>query len=84
MKKTKKSLIKHIYHITKTDSGWQAKKEGNKKATAVAKTKKEVKKTIISKAKKQGSSSVVIHKAEGQIQEERTYPRKADPRKSRG
>lgn len=28
--------------------------------------------------------SVRIHKENGQFQEERTYPRKADPRRSRG
>jgi methyl coenzyme M reductase beta subunit len=28
--------------------------------------------------------SVKIHKVNGRIQEERTYPRSADPRKSRG
>jgi hypothetical protein len=28
--------------------------------------------------------SVRIHKLNGQIQEERTYPRRADPRRSRG
>ena len=31
-----------------------------------------------------GRGSVKIQKANGRIQEERTYPRSADPRKSRG
>jgi hypothetical protein len=37
---------------------------------------------VAKKAKK--PTSVRIHKANGQIQEERTYPRSADPKQSKG
>jgi hypothetical protein len=48
-----------------------------------AKTKIEaVKKTSRYMQKKQGS--VRIHKVNGRIQEERTYPRSKDPRSSKG
>jgi hypothetical protein len=34
---------------------------------------------IIEIAKNRGDSSVVIHKQDGEIQEERTYPKSSDP-----
>lgn len=67
------------YHITKTDDGWEGRTEGGKRASAKGKTKEEVKKKTIEIAKKKGKSSVIIHKKNGRIQEERTYPRKSDP-----
>ena len=42
-------------------------------------TKEEVLKKTIEIAKNQGDSSVVIHKQDGKIQEERTYPKSTDP-----
>lgn len=33
---------------------------------------------------KQGGVTLRIHKLDGRFQEERTYPRKADPKKSKG
>jgi hypothetical protein len=35
-------------------------------------------------AKHAGNSSVYIHGTNGRIQEERTYPRSADPRETKG
>jgi hypothetical protein len=67
------------YHITKTDEGWEGRIEGGKRASAKGRTKEEVKKKTIELAKKNGESSVIIHKENGKIQEERTYPRKSDP-----
>jgi hypothetical protein len=50
-----------------------------------ASTKAEAVKKVAAAAKK-GSEpvSVRIHKQDGKIQEERTYPRGADPRRSKG
>jgi hypothetical protein len=67
------------YHVTKTEEGWQGKKEGGERASVKADTKEEVMKRTIEIAKKQGDSSVVIHKKDSKIQEERTYPKSSDP-----
>ena len=71
------------YHITKDGDKQQLKKQGAARASKTAGTKDE----IIQEARKYMSSrtgSVKIHKVDGKIQEERTYPRKADPKKSPG
>ncbi len=67
------------YHVTKTDNGWQGKIEGAKRASVTGKTKQEVVKKTIEIAKNQGNTSVKIHKQDGKIQEERTYPKNSDP-----
>lgn len=71
------------YHITKSGDKWKFKKEGNEKASKTASTKED----IINKAREYMSDktgSVKIHKEDGKIQEERTYQRKDDPRKTPG
>ncbi len=67
------------YHVTKTDDGWKGKVEKGNRASVKGKTKQEVVKKTIEIAKKQGNSSVKIHKQDGKIQEERTYPKGTDP-----
>jgi hypothetical protein len=67
------------YHVTKTEEGWKGKKEGGERASVTGDTKEEVMKKTIELAKKQEDSSVVIHKKDGKIQEERTYPKSSDP-----
>lgn len=67
------------YHVTKTDDGWKGKKEGGERSSVTGTTKEEVIKKTIELAKKQGDTSVVIHKRDGKIQEERTYPKVGDP-----
>lgn len=67
------------YHVTKTEKGWHGKKEGGERASITGDTKEEVLRRTIEIAKKQGDSSVVIHKQDGKIQEERTYPNSSDP-----
>jgi hypothetical protein len=67
------------YHVTKTDDGWQGKLEGGQRASVTGNTKEEVLKKTIEIAKNQENSSVKIHKSDGKIQEERTYPKKSDP-----
>lgn len=71
------------YDITKGDKGWKLTKKGNERATKTAETKKEIiQQTRGFMADKVGS--VKIHKENGQIQEERTYQRRNDPRKTKG
>ena len=67
------------YHVTKSDDGWQGKKEGGARASVKGNTKEEVLKKTIEIAKNQGDASVVVHKQDGKIQEERTYPKGSDP-----
>ncbi|TAN65967.1 MAG: DUF2188 domain-containing protein [Methylobacter sp.] len=71
------------YHITKDEDKWKLTKEGNQRPSKTADTKQEIiEKTRDFMADKIGS--VKIHKVKNGIQEERTYHRKDDPRKSRG
>lgn len=72
-------MSRKTYHVTKTDSGWQGKVEGGKRASVIGETKDEVLKKTIEIAKNQGNTSVVIHKVDSKIQEERTYPKSSDP-----
>ena len=71
------------YHVTKDGKKWKLTKEGAERASKTGDTKKElIDKTRDYMADKTGS--VKIHKEDGRIQEERTYHRKDDPRKSKG
>ncbi len=72
------------YHVTKHPKGWGLKKEGAKKAIKTTETKSEMMKTIKGGGHSKTPSSVKIHKVDGKIQEERTYPRSSDPRSTKG
>jgi uncharacterized protein YdaT len=67
------------YHVTKTEDGWQGKVEKGTRASVTRDTKADAVKATIEIAKNQGDTSVVIHKSDGKIQEERTYPKSSDP-----
>lgn len=71
------------YHITKKGDKWQFKKEGSERAIKISDTKKESVEHMREHMKNK-TGSVKIHKETGEFQEERTYQRKDDPRKSRG
>ena len=71
------------YHITKDGDRWKFKQAGSDRALKTAATKQE----IIAEMRvymRHRTGSVKIHKVNGRIQEERTYSRRADPRRSRG
>lgn len=71
------------YHITKTDKGWALTKQGAERASKTALTKAEI--TALASEFLEGkTASLKIHKEDGTIQEERTYPRSADPAKTKG
>jgi hypothetical protein len=71
------------YHITKSEKLWTLVKEGAQRASKTAATKAEI--TALASEFLQGkTASLKIHKEDGTIQEERTFPRAADPRKSKG
>lgn len=71
------------YHITKDGDKWKLKKEGNDRASQTGSTKdiiiKKIRDFMLDK-----TGSVKIHKEDGTFQEERTYHRKDDPKKSKG
>lgn len=71
--------------LVKTDDGWVGKTNGQTVPNTAAPTKEQAVKNTAAVAKNSSEpTSVRIHKANGQIQEERTYPRSADPRGSKG
>ena len=71
------------YHITKDGTKWKLTKEGAVNASKTAETKKEII-DITREFMANKTGSVKIHKEDGKFQEERTYQRKDDPRKSKG
>ena len=71
------------YHITKTDKGWALTKQGAERASKTAATKPEIIK-LATEFLDGKTASLKIHKEDGTIQEERTYPRSADPTKTNG
>lgn len=72
------------YHLTKENDQWKLKQEGSKRSSAVYKTKTEGLESAPDFVRGHGGGSLKIHKENGRIQEERTYPKSADPRKTRG
>lgn len=73
------------YHLVNNDGDWKLKKENaNKASINFEGLNKEdaIRKSAAYLAN--SGSSLKIHKLDGTIQEERTYPKSADPRKSKG
>jgi hypothetical protein len=71
--------------VVKRGPEWVAETGKSKKVVARAPTKvRAVKKTARAAKADRQPVTVKIHKQKGQIQEERTYPRRADPRRSKG
>lgn len=66
------------YHITQTERGWELKKQGATRASKRAETKAELLK-LTADFMETRVGTVKIHKMDGTIEEERTYPRSADP-----
>jgi len=68
-------------HVGPHPQGWQVKKEGNERATAVTPTKKEAVAIGRDAAKKEGSE-LVIKGENGRIQDKDSHGH--DPKKSKG
>lgn len=72
------------YHLTRKEGRWSLHREG---AAAAVKTfcgtKREAIRASVDYLRTR-VASLKIHKMDGRIQEERTYPRSADPRASKG
>ena len=73
------------YHLVYVNENWTLKRAGAERATEIfyGKTKEEAIRLCSQRLQNSGSS-LRIHNKNGQIEEERTYPRSADPRSSRG
>ncbi|MBF8644620.1 DUF2188 domain-containing protein [Pseudomonas pudica] len=71
------------YHVSPTAEGWELKKAGAERASKRSTTKQELVASL-SEFFQGKTASVKIHKADGTIEEERTYPRSDDPRRSKG
>lgn len=71
------------YHVSPTPDGWELKKAGAERASKRSTTKQELVSSL-SVFFEGKTASVKIHKADGTIEEERTYPRSDDPRRSKG
>ena len=76
------------YHLTKNDQGtWNLKREGAQRATqnfAGSNKVDAIRAAAVHLRQAPESSSLKIHGVSGRIQEERTYPRAADPSQSPG
>ena len=67
----------------KKDGQWKLTKQNAGKASLVFDTKEEALKKS-AEFMREHSGSMRVHKENGRFQEERTYPRSADPRQSPG
>jgi hypothetical protein len=71
--------------VVKTDKGWKGESGGQTVRGTIASTKEQaVRQTAAAARRDPQPVTVKIHKENGRIQEERTYPRKADPPGSKG
>lgn len=71
--------------LVKDENGWKTESNGRTVAGTRADTKEQAIKQAAEKANALPEPvTLKIHKENGRIQEERTYPVKADPRSSKG
>lgn len=78
-------MERKIYHVTSSGrNGWKGMLERSGRASVTGDNKQDVINRIIAMAKNHSKCSVIIHKMDGTIQEERTFPRGADPIYSKG
>ncbi|WP_380925396.1 DUF2188 domain-containing protein [Sphingomonas leidyi] len=74
----------HLTHDRKANN-WRLEKEGAQRATKIFENKGDATKGgALAGAIGKSGGSVRIHKQDGTIQEERTFPRSADPKNSKG
>jgi hypothetical protein len=71
------------YFLSPDGTQWKLHREGSDRATRVFDTKTQAMKESVAYMHEHGGS-LRIQKENGAIQEERTYPRSADPRRSKG
>lgn len=73
------------FHLTKKGDKWRLEQAGSDRALRTYDRKSDALKGGVLKGALGGTGgSVKIHGEQGRIQQERTYPRGKDPRKSKG
>ena len=73
------------YDLVHTDNKWKLHGKDSERASVVADTKEKAVHESVRMMKRQPVPvTLKIHKVDGTIEEERTFPRKADPRRSPG
>jgi hypothetical protein len=71
------------YHVIHTENGWELHPQGSTEAVLTAKRKEDLLGQL--PGYMEGKvASVKIHNREGRIEDERSYPRTSDPRRSKG
>lgn len=69
-------IANKVYHVTTNGSnGWKSMMENTGHACVTGTNKQDVVNRTVEMAKHHTKCSVIIHKQDGSIQEERTYPR---------
>ena len=71
------------YHLTKEGDEWKLRRQGATRSALTFDNKQE---GVVGSAEfmREHGGSLKIHKANGKVQEERTYPRRADPPETPG
>ena len=77
------TIDKYTLHKDQKSDKWRLEKEGSDRAKRTFDTKQDALKNL-SKAVGPNGGSVRIRKVDNTIQEERTYPRSKDPKRSPG
>ncbi|MBS1495086.1 MAG: DUF2188 domain-containing protein [Bacteroidetes bacterium] len=72
------------FHLTKKDDSWKLASEDSSRAIKKFDNKTDGVKKSAEYVKEHGGGSLLIHKENGRFQEERTYPKSIDPKKSKG
>jgi Uncharacterized protein conserved in bacteria (DUF2188) len=72
-----------MYHLVPDGGHWILKPEGSESVLADFDSKQQAVESSVDLIREK-SGSLKIHNADGTIEEERTYPRTADPVKSEG
>ncbi len=71
------------YHVVPAAAGWQLQQQGSDRILASAETKAALLEEL-PRFMADRNGTVKIHTQTGEIEEERTYPRSEDPRRSKG
>jgi hypothetical protein len=71
------------YHLTKDEGLWKLRREGAERSALTFDNKQDAVADSAEFMREHGGS-LRVHKLNGEFQEERTYPRSADPRRSPG
>lgn len=72
-------MERRVYHVIRNGrDGWKGVMEHTGRAFVTGDNKQDVVNRTIAMAKNHSKCSVIIHKIDGTIQEERSYPRSAE------